>query len=70
MLVSLFFSGLPALPAHAAANTSNIAAGQLLKPNGTLDLSTGYSGSLDISKYAVTLDSVRGPVLSLLSRYH
>jgi len=36
----------------------------LLNPDGTLNTSTGASGTLDLRGWNVTLDSVRGPVLS------
>jgi hypothetical protein len=35
----------------------------LLNPDGTLDLSTGFQGSLDLHGWEVTLDSQLGPVL-------
>ena len=35
----------------------------LLNPDGTLDLSTGFEGMLDLSDWQVTLDSERRPVL-------
>ena len=36
----------------------------LLNPDGTLNLSTGASGALDLRGWNVTLDSVRGPILT------
>jgi len=49
---------------------SGLAAGQmlspeaLLRPDGTLALNTGLSGSIDLRGWEVTLDSERGPVLA------
>ncbi len=40
----------------------------LLNPDGTLDLSTGFEGTLDLSGWEVTLDGERGPVLKPASR--
>jgi hypothetical protein len=36
---------------------------ELLRPDGTLMLGTGFRGSLDVSGFAVELDAARGPVL-------
>jgi YVTN family beta-propeller protein len=41
--------------------------GELLHPDGTLNLTTGWSGSLNLSGYSVTLDAERGPVFTALT---
>jgi hypothetical protein len=40
----------------------------LLNPDGTLDLSTGFQGTLDLRGWAVTLDGERGPALAPASQ--
>jgi hypothetical protein len=40
----------------------------LLNPDGTLDLSTGFQGTLDLRGWEVILDGERGPVLKPASR--
>jgi len=39
----------------------------LLNPDGTLDLSTGFQGTVDLRGWQVTLDGERGPVLEPVS---
>ena len=67
-LLALTFSAWGVtLTKAAAADTGSEAARpvqQLLNPDGTLNLTTGYSGSLDIAGYSVSLDPLHGPVFS------
>ncbi len=46
-----------------AAPGSTVSPEGLLNPDGTLDLSTGFQGTLDLRGWQVTLDGERGPVL-------
>ena len=65
-LLTLLFGMLPAGPVRAAENT-DLPVEQLLNSDGTLNLTTGYSGNLDISNYGVMIDPERGPVFKPLS---
>jgi CSLREA domain-containing protein len=66
LLTSLLSSAVTTSPAQAAGATLPVE--QLLKPDGTLDLSTGYSGSLNnISNFSVSLDPARGPTFQPLA---
>ena len=47
----------------ASAQSQTIPVERLLNPDGTLNLSAGGSGTLDLSGWQVTLDSQRGPIL-------
>jgi len=69
ILFTLFALTMSALgittPAVAAEKTADLpSAAEFLNADGTLNLSAGYSGSLDISNYTVTLDPARGPLFS------
>lgn len=46
------------------APTGAVSPEGLLNPDGTLDLSAGFQGTLDLQGWDVTLDGERGPVLS------
>ncbi len=48
----------------AAAHFQNVSVEQMLNPDGTLNLSAGGSGALDLRGWNVTLDSKRGPILT------
>jgi hypothetical protein len=65
ILIALFGSQ-PATAAQAAGN-SGLPVEQLLNPDGSLDLDTGYRGNLDIDNYDITLDPLRGPLLRPLA---
>ena len=54
----------PAAPATAAAAPSAIPAAALRNADGTLNAWAGASGALDLAGFNVTLDAVRGPILS------
>jgi hypothetical protein len=66
ILLAMFFSMLPVKSVQAAKNT-NLSVGEFLNFDGTLNLTTGYSGNFDISNYGVTIDLKRGPVLKPLA---
>ncbi|MFZ5879309.1 MAG: choice-of-anchor Q domain-containing protein [Chloroflexota bacterium] len=66
-LLALTLSSLGITPASAQPAAGLPAAGQFLNADGSLNLTTGYSGGLDVSNYSVTLDPVRGPVFSPLA---
>ncbi len=40
---------------------------ELLRPDGTLNLTTGFSGSLDVSGFGMELDPARGPMFHALA---
>jgi hypothetical protein len=65
-LLALTFSTLGITSPAAAAQKSAVppSAAEFLNADGTLNLSAGYSGNLDISDYSVTLDPMRGPLFS------
>lgn len=68
-LLGLLLGGVqPVFPALAAqpANTTAAAAlpASLLHPDGSLNLSDGFSGSLDLRGWQVKLDVQRGPILA------
>ena len=52
----------PARSVQAAPGTT-VSPEELLNPDGTLDLSTGFQGTVDLRGWQVTLDGERGPVL-------
>ncbi len=62
MLVSLLGSVTIASPARAAENVTRLPVTKLLNRDGTLDLSSGFSGSLDVANYYISLDPSLGPV--------
>ncbi|MBC7877630.1 MAG: hypothetical protein H7Y59_10715, partial [Anaerolineales bacterium] len=66
MLLTLLLAGTPSLAVHAAGNTSALPISKLLNTNGTLNLTTGYSGAVDVDNYSVHLDPEHGPVFSPL----
>ena len=70
LIVFIVFIGMGVLPACEVAAARSHDTGrpvaQLLTSDGTLDLNTGYSGSLDMSGYTVSLDPLRGPAFSPL----
>jgi len=49
----------------AAAVSENAPVARLLNPDGSLNLHTGFYGSLDLRRWNVKLDSKRGPILTL-----
>jgi hypothetical protein len=53
-----------AQPAHAAPSSRPLPVSEFLNADGTLDLTRGLSGSLDLRGWEVRLDSNRGPVLA------
>lgn len=60
-ILSLF--GAPVQQAQAAQQVDVISAEDLLRPDGTLDLTQNHHGAVDISNFDVELDPMRGPVL-------
>ncbi|MBI5825073.1 MAG: CSLREA domain-containing protein [Chloroflexi bacterium] len=57
-----------ATPAQAAeGNAASLPVERLLNADGTLDLSTGYSGELDITNFDVSLDPALGPTFKPLA---
>ncbi len=50
--------------AEPAGPTGSVSPEGLLNPDGTLDLSTGFQGALDLDGWEVILDEGRGPVLT------
>ncbi|MBI5825074.1 MAG: DNRLRE domain-containing protein [Chloroflexi bacterium] len=56
-----------ATPAQAAESNAALPVERLLNTDGTLDLSTGYSGELDITNFDVSLDPVLGPTFKPLA---
>lgn len=69
VLLSLWttlFSFQLVTPARAAAGTVAEPISQLINTDGTVNLSSGYKGNLDIKNYGVVLDPLRGPVLKPL----
>ena len=52
--------------AGAASQEQKLSPAGFLNADGSLNLTTGYSGGLDVSNYSVTLDPARGPVFSPL----
>jgi CSLREA domain-containing protein len=65
LLASVLSSAATASPAQAAEPALSVE--QLLNPDGTLDLSTGYNGPLDVSNFSVSLDPARGPTFQPLA---
>lgn len=63
MLASLGLLAFQA-PAHVAAQMSKLEAGSLVNPDGSLNRTTGASGTVDLRGWNVMLDPRRGPVLS------
>lgn len=65
-LLTLGVVGLLVLqtPAPVAAQAKQLAVESLLNTDGTLNLTTGASGAVDLRGWHVTLDPQRGPVLS------
>jgi N-acetylneuraminic acid mutarotase len=61
----MLLAGLGAAPAQLtqAGPDGGGAPEGLLNPDGTLDLSTGFQGTLDLRGWEVTMDSQRGPIL-------
>jgi len=49
--------------AELAVPSGDVSPYGLLNPDGTLDMSTGFQGTLDLRGWQVTLDGERGPVL-------
>ena len=65
LLAGLFLftpNTVPVVLAHPG-----ITLAQLVNPDGTLNLSTGFNGSLDLAGWQVTLDAKRGPVFTPLN---
>ena len=62
LVVALGTAPAPARPVQAAPG-GPVSPEGLLNPDGTLDLSTGFQGALDLRGWQVTLDGERGPVL-------
>ena len=58
----LMLLAAPTQPAQAAP-ADPVSPQELLNPDGTLDLSTGFQGSLDLRGWNVILDQERGPAL-------
>jgi hypothetical protein len=67
LLTSLFGSAAFVSSAHAAKSDAGLPVAQLLNVDGTLDLSKGYSGQVDIANYGVSLDPDHGPVFRPLA---
>src|SRR5688572_29063096 len=65
LLISLLSSAATSSPVQAAEPALPLE--QLLKSDGTLDLSTGFSGPLDISNFSVSLDPTHGPTFQPLA---
>ena len=60
----------PAKPVQAdpAPIAGAVSPGGLLNPDGTLDTTTGFQGTLDLRGWKVTLDGERGPLFKPVSR--
>ncbi|MEK6751509.1 MAG: choice-of-anchor Q domain-containing protein [Chloroflexota bacterium] len=56
-----------ATPAQAAEGNTALPVERLLNADGTLDLSAGYSGELDITNFDISLDPALGPVFKPLA---
>jgi len=69
-LLALVLGTAPAKPVQAkpAPLAGAISPGGLLNPDGTLDTTTGFQGTLDLRGWEVTLDSERGPLFKPVSR--
>ena len=61
VLLTLTFSLTCVIPVSAKGQ-GNSPLAQHLNPDGTLNLSSGYTGSLDIRSYSVSMDPKRGPI--------
>jgi len=61
-LLASLFGIVPTLPVQAALEVPTV--DQFLNPDGTLDLKSSYTGSLDVGSYGVILDPVHGPVFN------
>lgn len=55
-------------PSRVAASAARVPVESLINTDGTLNLQTGISGSLDLRGWTVTLDPERGPILERASR--
>jgi hypothetical protein len=66
----MLLAGLGAAPAQLtqAGPDGGVSPEGLLNPDGTLDLSTGFQGTLDLRGWEVTMDSQRGPILKPASQ--
>ena len=64
-LLALALGTTPAKPVQAdpAPLAGAVSPGGLLNPDGTLDTTTGFQGTLDLRGWEVTLDGDRGPLL-------
>jgi len=68
LLMTIALLGMAPAPAQAMpegpSKSAKPSLEQFLNSNGTLNLDTGYHGSLDIGGYAVSLDPVYGPIFA------
>jgi len=64
LLLLASHASAPAMLAATAVQDEAIPAERLLNADGTLNLNTGYSGSVDLANWRVDLDPQRGPVLA------
>jgi N-acetylneuraminic acid mutarotase len=69
-VTAMLVAGLEAAPAQPtqAGPDGGVSPEGLLHPDGTMDLSTGFQGTLDLRGWEVTLDSQRGPILKRASQ--
>jgi len=69
-LLALALGTTPAKPVQAdpASLAGAVSPGELLNPDGTLDTTTGFQGTLDLRGWEVTLDGERGPLFKSVSR--
>ena len=63
LIVVLGIALLQPTQAESAVSSGDVSPYGLLNPDGTLDMSTGFQGTLDLRGWQVTLDGERGPVL-------
>jgi hypothetical protein len=62
LLVILAQPAAPALAGRQDARVGGALPADLLRPDGALDLTTGFRGALDLRSWKVTLDAQRGPL--------
>ena len=69
-LLILALGTTPARPVQAdpAPLAGSVSTSGLLNPDGTLDTTTGFQGTLDLRGCEVTLDGERGPLFKPVSR--
>jgi hypothetical protein len=64
LLIVVLGTALPQpTQAEPAVASGDVSPGGLLNPDGTLNMSTGFQGTLDLRGWQVTLDGKRGPIL-------